>query len=761
MKLNNIIIPMAVASLLMTSCYDEKMDWYTPDGHGAVVSSDIPLSLAEEISNYDYIKKYMSDYMPNVPLCLGVGADKYLSDTAYADVANKNFQMFTPGNAMKHASVVKNDGSLNLATVSQFLTMAAEHNIGVFGHNFIWHTQQNSTYLKSLIAPTMTVTSDGDIANLLNNGDFETGNLTGWSGWGNSSTRACQPGAGVDGSYGAVLVNPKDANSYSAQFCQDLSSALVVGKKYIIRFKAKSSVGAGQIQFCVQQPSGSYPAEGYNTFNVGTSWTTCEYEFTVASHDALTRICLNFGAVASTYDIDNVEFGEKVEDPMTNIMSGDASDFEGGTRGSWGSWGNSSTGGVTEGGYNGSKYCMILTNPTDANQWSAQCAYTFSDAIINGKTYIIQFWAKSNVDGAPLQFQVQNSKTYGSQEGYHTFTLGTSWVKYEYEYTCGKDGVDRILLNFGKNAASYYIDNIKFGVKKATSSAKLYTAMRKASKVTYKFKTAAEKREALLGAMKTWIDGIAKACPEVKQWDVVNEPITDGKYLWRGVDTDSWSTDDSAPVEDAASGLTLNWADGHWYWGYYIGKDYAAKAFQYARDAIGGDAKLYVNDYNLEQSPGKLAALIEFVNDIERNGGKVDGIGTQMHLTYNAITKDQVDAMFKTLAATGKLIRISEMDVAMGTSTPSVEQYQSQSDVYRMVIESYKSNIPEAQRGGICIWGVSDAADEHTYWIPNDAPNIFDKNYARKIAYKGVCDGIAGKDIGAGFSGDLWPTHYK
>lgn len=761
MKLNNIIFPLIAGSLLVTGCYDEKMDWHTPADHGAVVSSEIPLSLAEEIANYDYIKKYMAQYMPNVPLGLGIGAEKYLTDSAYASVANANFQMFTPGNAMKHASVVKNDGSLNLATVSEFLTKAAENNISVYGHNFIWHTQQNSTYLKSLITPTMTVTSDGDIANVLKNGDFETGDLSGWFGWGNGSTRACEAGVGVGGSHAAVLVNPKNASSYNAQFVQDLSAPLVVGKTYVIRFKAKASLGAGQIQFCVQQPSGSYPAEGYHDFSVGTDWTTCEYEFTVASHDALSRLCLNFGAVAATYYIDDVEFGLKIEDPMNNVLTGDNSDFEGGTRGSWGSWGNKSTGGVFAGGYNNSAYCMILTNPSNGNQWDAQCAYNFNDPLISGTTYIIQFWAKSDVDGSPLQFQVQNGKTYGSQEGYHTFTLSTSWVQYEYEYTCSKNDVNRILLNFGKNAANYYIDNIKFGVKKATTSAKSNSTMHRTSKVTYTFKTAAEKREALLGAMKTWIEGMAKACPEVKQWDVVNEPITDGSYLWRGVDEGSWSTDDSTPVENATDGLTLNWADGHWYWGYFIGIDYAAKAFQYARDAIGSDAKLYVNDYNLETSPDKLNALIDFVKYIDANGGKVDGIGTQMHLTYNAITRDQVDAMFKTLAATGKLVRISEFDVAMGTATPSLEQYQTQSDVYKMVIESYKANIPEAQRGGICIWGLSDAADEHTYWIPDDAPNIFDKVYARKIAYKGVCDAIAGQDIGASFSGDLWPNAYK
>lgn len=752
MKLNKAILPLA-ATLLLTGCYEEKMDWHTPEGHGAVVSSEIPLALAEEIANYDYIKAYAKQYMPTVPIGLGIGADKYLSDTVYAAVANANFQMFTPGNAMKHASVVKNDGTLNDgpgSTLQQFITKADDNGINVFGHNFIWHTQQNQTYLKSLIAPTMKVESDGDIASILKNGDFESGDMSGWSSWGNSSTHECIAGAGVSNSYGVKLVNPSNASEYSAQLCQDLNEALTVGKTYIIRFKAK---GTGSIQFAVQQPSGNYPGEGYHSFDIGSDWTTCEYEYTCTKEN-MTRLCINFGKIAGTYYIDNVEFGEKIEDPMTNVLTGDNSDFEGGTKGSWSSWGNSSTSETVDGGYNSDK-CLMLTNPTNADQWSAQVAYTFTEPFINGTTYVIQFWAKSDVDGAPLQFQVQNSSTYGDQEGYNNFTMSTGWIKYEYEYTCGKDGANRILLNFGKIAAKYYIDNIKFGVKKIASRAR---ALTRSTTITYTLKTAAEKREALLGAMKSWISGMATACPNVKQWDVVNEPITDGTFKWRGVDEGSWSTDDAEPTETTTGGLNLNWADGHFYWGYYVGKDYAVKAFQYAREAIGNDAALYVNDYNLEKSSDKLDALINFVNYIDENGGKVDGIGTQMHLTYNQITREEVDAMFKKLAATGKLIRISELDVAMGTSTPSTAQYQQQSDVYQMVIESYKENIPEIQRGGICIWTLSDAADEHTYWIPDDAPNVFDKTYARKIAYKGVCDGIAGFDIGSTFTGDQWYT---
>ncbi|WP_297328024.1 endo-1,4-beta-xylanase [uncultured Bacteroides sp.] len=95
------------------------------------------------------------------------------------------------------------------------------------------------------------------------------------------------------------------------------------------------------------------------------------------------------------------------------------------------------------------------------------------------------------------------------------------------------------------------------------------------------------------------------------------------------------------------------------------------------------------------------------------------------------------------------------------TANPTIAQQQKQADIYRMVIESYKTNIPKAQQSGITLWGLSDHADEHTYWFTGDTPNIFDANYARKVAYKGVCDGIAGRDISEDFTGDDWTNAYK
>lgn len=761
MKLNKIILPVMACALTLSGCYDEKMEWGKPDGHGDVNISDIPLALKEKLANYDYIKAYAKQYAPHMTIGLGLGADQYISDPQYKQVADDNFQLFTTGNAMKHQAVVKSDGSLDFTTIDAFL-QAVPTDIKIYGHNFLWHTQQNQNYLKSLIAPTMKVESSGGVANILSGDatDFNGGTTGGWGSWGsNKDSQTIEEGAGSDGTPCMVLKNLGDGNAWEAQCGYTLSDFLQVGKTYMIKFKAKSTSGAGYLQFQYQNGTTYGSQGGYNDFNIGTDWNDFEYEFT-PDYEDINRIILNFGKVGATYYIDDIQFGLKVEDPMTNVLSGDNSDFEGGTKGSWGSWGNNSTTSVSASGegYN-SNYCIVLVNPTDGSDYyAAQLAYTFDDPLKVGETYVIQFYAKTSLTGAGVQFATQNSNDY-SGEGYHAIPLSSEWVLCKHEYTCSKEGINRILINFGKNAATFYLDNIKFGVKKATAR-----ALTRGTSITYVPKSAEEKKAALLSAMEAWIKGMAQhpGMERVTEWDVINEPIGDNSK-WRGFDN-TFMDGDSAPVENEESGLTLNWGNeagnGHFYWGYYIGKEYATKAFEYARKYCSTGTKLYVNDYNLESSPNKLAALIDFVQYIEDNGQEVDGIGTQMHVS-SSITKDQVDAMFKTMAATGKLIRVTELDVQVGTTTPSAEQLATQAEVYQMIFDSYRINVPQAQQSGITIWTLTDSKKEHEYWLPNDAPNLFDANYERKHAYKGVCDGIAGKDISEDFSGDDWKNAYE
>ena len=804
MKINKIMIPVVASAMLLTGCDDQIMQWGKPADHADVTKAEIPLAVKEVIANYDNIKDYAQQYTPNMKIGIGMGADLYANnENGEGDLANANYQVFTPGNAMKNDAIMGNSGSLNFATVDKLLA-ALDGNMQLYGHNFFWHTQQNQTYLKSLIAPTLVVESDGDVANVLSGDatDFNGGSTGGWGSWGsNKKDAGVVAGAGQDGTAALVLENKGDGNAWEAQCAYDFNDFLEMNKTYVIKFKAKSSSPAGELQFQYQNGSTYSSQGGYNNFTVGTDWQTFQYEFTITKYDDVNRIILNFGKVGGTYTIDDIQFGLKQEDPMDNVLAGDASDFEGGTTGSWGSWGsNKESAEVEDGaGYNNSKG-LALKNKGDGNAWEAQCAYTFDDALQGGKKYIIQFYAKSTSAAGELQFQYQNGSTYSSQGGYNTFSVGTDWVKCEFTFTPAYDDANRIILNFGKVGATYYIDNIKFGLAKNQSTAtrgiqyvlarngKARKATRAGSKMYYVLKTPAEKQAALEGAMEAWVSGVANHLKEKNVvpfgYEVINEPIADGSNMYRGLSEGTfggtWTDDDgntqydAAPTEDDANGLTLNWGSGHWYWGYYV-PDYHVKAFQLARKYLPADTKLFVNDYNLETSPKKLEALIKFAKEIDEKNGSpiVDGIGTQMHVTLNcsddaeknaasiAELKTKVDAMFQTMAATGKLVRVTELDLSLGTGTPSSNQYKAQSDAYRMIVESYKANVPEAQQSGITVWSLSDNEAEHEYWLKGQVPNLFDKDYKRKWAYKGFCDGIAGEDLGLKYGGEEYKAFYE
>lgn len=633
------IILFLTAGVLLAGCDDQIMKWGQPDGENAVTTTDIPLAVKEVIANYDNIKNYAAKYSPNIIVGLGCDAELYTNnyEGVYQSLANDNFQMLTPGNAMKMDAIMKSSGALDFSTIDAMIDVMP-NDMRLYGHNLIWYQQQQQTYLKSLIAPTMVVETDGDIANILNNGTFDK-DLSSWNGWGNSSTHSWNANSGPDGSGCAELNNPSDASEYSAQFVQDLNAPLDIGKTYIFRLKIKGTV-AGTIQFAVQNSS-TYSGEGYNSFDVSTNWNTYEISYT-CKLDGMNRICVNFGKNAGTYFIDDVQFGEKVTDKLDNTRS---------------------------------------ENVTRAS-----------------------------------------------------------------------------------------------GTRKSTS-------------ITYIPKTSEEKRTVLLNAMDNWIKGVAEHLSEKKiipyGYDVINEPITDGTNKIRGVDEGAFGGSttnddgsviyDSEPIESVKDGLNLNWGNNRFYWGYYL-KDYAIQAFQKARRYLPDETKLFVNDYNLETSPSKLAALIKFVNQIDVDNGSpiVDGIGTQVHVDLStanddkaindsliATLKKKIDTMFKTLAATGKLIRVTELDIALGTSSPSSAQYECQAECYRMIFRSYLDNVPSAQQSGITIWTLSDNEKEHTYWLNGDVPNLFDNEYKRKWAYKGVCDGIANEDLGLKFGGDDYKAFYE
>ena len=790
---------------LLTSCDDQIMEWKTPEGHGAVTKAEIPLQVKEVLANYANLKEYSAQYMPNSVIGLGIGKAIYTDEADPRQaLANANFQMITFGNAMKMDAVVTNSGALNTAPLDEAIALMQENGMKLYGHNFFWYQQANQTYLKSLIAPEITIETDGDIASIIKNGSFDN-DLSNWMGWGSGSSRDWDATGGVDGSGAAKITNTKSGNLWDVQFCQDLPAPAEPGT-YIMRFKARTD-GVGHIQVCIQQPSDGYPAVGYETFEVGTNWTTCEKEITVTDDGkSYTRLCINTGGDVGTYWIDNVEFGAKIEGPTNYCDNGS---FENGTD----AWTINNPGDGIESAeladaIDGTHVLKATASASSANYWDCQVT-TPNIPTFPGEQVRISFFIKSDQPGqARVSYDTNITNRWpwvnwtGSQSSWtESFDTGTGWTEINYiMQNYSHDFVDgsatwAFCIDLGKvPGVTYYIDNVKVTkVSEEAANAKRagikYNSARKATKMVYTFKTPEEKNEALTNAMESWVKGMAEYLAKKGitpyGYDVINEAIADGNgNAVRGfnnvfggstTDDDGVVTYDSAPTEDTENGLTLNWGSNRFYWGYYV-PDYGVKAFQFARKYLPAETKLFINDYNLETSASKLAALIKWVKEIDAANGSdiVDGIGTQMHITLSGTSDDvdnnnekvaalraKVDEMFKTMAATGKLVRVTELDIALGTSSPSSAQYQAQADAYRAVFESFRANVPEAQQSGITIWSLSDAEDEHEYWLKGEVPNLWDASFLRKWAYKGVCDGIAGEDLGLKYGGEDYKAFYE
>lgn len=764
MKFNKIILSVVACTLTLSSCDDNKMEWGTPSDHGNANISDIPLALKEKLANYDYIKAYALQYTPNITIGLGVGADLYINDPAYKAIADANFQMFTAGNAMKHSSVVRNNGDMDFTTIDAFLN-AVPADMKIYGHNFIWHTQQRQAYLKSLIAPEVIVeTSGNDVCeNIISNYGFEV-NADGWNSWSHHTKEIVNPGYKSDGALKLTVDNSSTAN-YNDQMFWAFNDVLTVGETYAFQFWAKTETPGAKVQFVIQSLTGS-PQDFGETFELSSSWVQYTGEYTIpADKDNLQRIGIQFGGMEATIYIDDFKFGKKINDPdanRPNLLANGSFNSDISTWSKWNGPDDCNTWNDNEG--KKAKGCLQIVNTFDepSNQWKLQIHSDFTTPIAAGSQVYVSYYAKTLNGTGSIRCSTSGSAHYQGDQ-----PVTSDWQRIEWEFTAASD-VEGLNFDMAAIANTYLIDDVIVSTTAFNSSATqaLQASTKAGGGITYKLKTPEEKKEILLGAMEEWIKGMLThtGMERVKEWDVINEPIADGNNGWRGIDnvfgvTDNEGVSDMAPVETEESGLSLNWADEHFYWGYYIGKEYAVKAFEYARKYAPADAKLYVNDYNLETSPTKLAALIDFVKYIEDHGQKVDGIGTQMHVS-TGITREQIDAMFKTMAATGKLVRVTELDVQVGTSSPSAEQLETQANVYQMIFESYKANVPEAQQSGITIWTLSDNAKEHEFWLNGDAPNLFDGNYERKHAYKGVCDGIAGRDISKDFNGDDWKNAY-
>lgn len=394
-------------------------------------------------------------------------------------------------------------------------------------------------------------------------------------------------------------------------------------------------------------------------------------------------------------------------------------------------WGNSSTRKVENG-------ALKVTNPSAVNSWEAQFAYDFSEAFENNLTYKLKFRVKGSSNGK-LSAGFQITDGYKSAGEFGTVEFTTQWKEVELTCVCSADGGTRLIFSFGEFAGDIYIDDLSF----------IATGVG----YTYEPLTPEEKKQVLTEAMDRWIKGMMEVtATRVSAWDAVNEAIS-------GRDTNG---DGFYELESAQWGSSNNF-----YWQDYLGSgDYVRIVIAAARKyyaEYGGTAplRLFINDYNLESDwddNRKLKSLIHWINVWESDGvTKIDGIGTQMHVSYyenpdiQASKERHYVQMLQLMANTGKLVKISELDMGyvdrngntVATADMTDQQHRAMADYYKFIVSKYFEIVPAAQQYGITQWCMTDAPGAlGTGWRGGEPVGLWDQNYNRKYAYAGFADGL-------------------
>ncbi|MGA2916679.1 MAG: endo-1,4-beta-xylanase [Sedimentisphaerales bacterium] len=206
-------------------------------------------------------------------------------------------------------------------------------------------------------------------------------------------------------------------------------------------------------------------------------------------------------------------------------------------------------------------------------------------------------------------------------------------------------------------------------------------------------------RETLLARMKEHIFAVVgRYKGKVNGWDVVNEAL-----------------DDDGSLRQTK-------------WLKIIGKDFIAKAFEYAHEA-DPNTELYYNDFTLDE-PAKRDACVKLIKDLKAKGLRVDGVGLQGHWALDYPEPQDVEAFIKAMAAIGVKVMITELDIDV---LPKAVQHRgadlSVRAELRKELDPYVLGLPDAMQKKL--------ADRYAEFF-----NIFLKypNEVARVTFWGVYD---------------------
>lgn len=737
--MNKQILVSALGAMLLASCadhFDQNFETVRP-------GKEAQYGYLEQ---YDALKEYIKD-RPNFHLGIGTAVDEYNKKELVYALTNSNFNETVAGNAMKMSSCVADDGSMDFDKVKEYVKNATDAGLSVYGHTLAWHSQQPNKYLNGLIAPKEIEVDPGA---KVEKTDYELDCSTlsdyDWHEFPSSSSITTEWNR--DGA--VVITNEKAIENYKLQYWLVNNIPLKKGTTYKITFLCKAE--------------GKSPAKIY--FKLGNWGGGAEKEFTIPVGGDYKEVPFE---VTPTMDSNGLFFqhGQFVgkiywksikithsEAPSKEIFTDCISNGEMKTGGDMSNFvvreaGKGDVAGTPIAGGPDGKNCVVVhANANASNEYDTQFfIYTPNKTWSTGDKYKITFYYKAS-EGIDADTQCHGKpgeyKHWQCLNPNPSFT--TQWQKYESDGTipAEADGMKAIAFNLNKgkkdHAIDYYFADIHWGTVEKGNKKPL---------------SPDEKKEALTPVLQKWIYGMMEATEgKVKAWDVVNEAIS-------GEDKDG---DGFYDLQSATRGTAFaDDAKNNFYWQDYLGDiDYVRTAVAAARKGFvdaGGkpeELKLFINDYNLEYDKNqKLESLIHWINEWEKDGTVIDGIGSQMHVSCSmdpVEQKKREDAyvnMLNLMVGSHKLVRISELDMGLEdkngnlvkTTDMTEEQHKAMRAYYEFIVKKYLEIVPKDQQWGICQWCATDSP-ANSGWRAGLPVGLWDSDYYRKHTYGGFAAGL-------------------
>ena len=709
------IIISALGAMFMASCADEfNTNNYTVD-RPARTEAYAYLNDYQTLKNYVDRAKY-----PNFKLGIGTTASDYLKKELVYSLVNSNFDETEPGNAMKMASCVNSDnGDMNFGTVTEYVNAATDAGLSVYGHTLAWHAQQPVKWLKSLMKDKeLDIDPNALIETLVSTMDYSTmpdGKFPHYP-------MGCEPpiinGAlhfVPDGNWSQFFIFPGGQNQ------------LTEGN-YLCRLYMKSDKEAGGVQLTIQNGWGGDAQNVTVAIPVEEGDKVYELNFPgiTAKPGAGYDCILKPQTADATLDVKKIEF-YKLESPAVEVEKEvNFYTYETKPDGKFPHYPMGCEPPIVNG---------ALHFVPDGN-WSQFFVVPGGDNQLDEGDYVFYVDMAANKEASGVQLTIQNGWSNAQ-----SFTAAIPIEAGRHTYALKFPGLS------GSPSKNY---DCILKPQNADATLDFYSLkVCKVEKLNSIPLTDEEKKDTLTWAMERWISGMMEACDgKVKAWDVVNEAISGGNPDAEGVYALQHGTPDNKD---------------DFFWQDYLGDlDYVRTAVALARLYGPEDIKLFINDYNLESDwdqNGKLKSLIAWIKRWEADGiTKIDGIGTQMHISCYANPQTQeskkaaIVNMFKLMAASGKLVRVSELDMGyvdangnpVKTGDMTEEQHKQMAEHYKFVVKAYLENIPANQQWGICQWCATDAPGD-SGWRKGEPVGLWDKDYYRKHTYAGFADGLAGK----------------